>query len=64
MAETKFRISELESEFMVVKNIMWIAGVEFSEIPSCHFLELLNALRVYYQAVNPEIESNCSYDLR
>ena len=56
MAETKFRISGLESEFMAVKNIMWIAGIEFSEMPSCHFLELLNALGAYYQAVNPEIE--------
>lgn len=55
MSESKIRISGCEREFMAVKNAMSEVGIEFKSIAPCHFLDLLNALGAYYQAVNPEI---------
>ena len=56
MSEAKIRISGCEREFMAAKNAMLKVGIEFNPIVPCHFLDLLNALGAYYQAVNPEIK--------
>ena len=56
MSEARARIGGFEREFMAVKNAMSKVGIEFNQIAPCHFLDILNALGAYYQAVNPEIK--------
>jgi len=57
MAVTRTRVSGYESEFWAVKNAMFNAGIEFSNVTSCNSEEIMKSLGDWFCEQNSDIEN-------